>query len=125
MTGADEGRFVAIQRRYGEARERERAFRDDVLSKKYGRSDPPGAWLTRTERRRLDSFHRAHARLADAMTALLARVSQRDWASGAPLHWIMTTLTYADATTTGALSVSPPPPYGHTIRDMRHFVAPL
>jgi hypothetical protein len=55
--------------------------------------------------------------------ALLDELGGRDWRRGASVPWIMTEPTYADAVTTGPLSVVPHPPYGYTARKVEQFAA--
>jgi hypothetical protein len=54
---------------------------------------------------------------------LLDQIGRRAWRRGAPVHWIMTELSGADAETMGPPSVVPPRPYGYTTREMEHFAA--
>lgn len=121
----DQQRFERAQQRYRDAIERRDAFRYGVLLRKYGRLDPSRAWMTRGEIDRLDRFRRAEDRAGDALFAVLDRVSLRGWRSGPPFAWVMTELSWTDATTADALSVVPPCGYGSTPRDMELFAAPI
>lgn len=120
----DRQRFESAQRRYREAEERRETFRRAMLAK-YGRLDPPRAWMTRGEIDRLERIRRAEDRAGDALFAVLDRVSPRGWRSGPPFAWVMTELSWEDAATSGALSAVPPCGYGARPRDMERFAAPL
>lgn len=121
----NEEKFDAIKRRYANAKAREDAYRLDVLLRKYGQCRPPISWLTRGENKRIETFRRSQDRAIESMMTLLARVSDRNWYSGSPCHWIMRELTYSDAITSDALSIIPPPAYGYREQDARRFAEAL
>jgi hypothetical protein len=77
------------------------------------------------ERKRLDAMRERINRLADKLFAIIDADSGRDWHSGVPWHWIVTSLSYDDMTTRGQLAVVPPPAYGYTDRDMQIFAQPV
>lgn len=113
-------RFDGIRRLWSAVQERRQTFSRDMQSR-YGAYDPPRAWMTRTEIKRLDSILTADSKRTDQMCALLDDISPRDWRSGVPSHWLMSDLTFEDATTRGALSVVPPCAYGMRPADMEGF----
>jgi hypothetical protein len=67
------------------------------------------------ERKRLERLQRAADRAQEAFTSYLCTIApaERDWYRGVPLHWLIDSLTYADAVTRDALSVVPPAAYGY------------
>lgn len=116
-------KFDAIQAAYVKVQERRSTFADAIY-RKYQWSIP--TWqLTRAERDKKDKIDAAESKCLDRMSALLADISPRSWSASVPYHWLCTGLTYADAITTGQLSVMPPVPYGHTAYDVERFAAPL
>lgn len=118
-------RFEAARRRYLDVRRDRERFQLDVLVVKYGRMEPQLSWLTRGEVARLDVLRRRENRVSDAMFALLDEYGGRNWRSLVPYTWVMSELSWEDATTTGQLSVVPPPGYGSTVVDMKRFAAPV
>jgi hypothetical protein len=121
MSARDRARFEAIRARWVKSCDAERAYRMDVLLRRYGKMDPPSYWPNATERRRLDTFRRAQDRASDAMFELLDRIGGRYWRSLVPHWWVMEDLSYEDATTRGALSVVPPCGYGARPSDVERF----
>lgn len=121
MTNSEK-RFESIRAAYRKVAERRETFRS-ALREKYGESCPPLPWQTRTERNKADAIQAADMKATERMCSLLDEISPRDWRSGVPAHWLMTDLTFADATTRGALSVVPPCAYGHSAADMRAFAS--
>jgi len=117
-------RFAAIQRRYAVVQERE-ATLEGCFLRKYGTCRPSSAWITRGEQDKIDAIGRAADREINAMFALLDEVSPRHWRSGAPFHWVMTSLTWDDAITGERLSVVPPAAYGYSTRDAEAFASAL
>lgn len=122
-TKTDEGRFHEIRRRWLEKVEREETYRMDVLYAKYRSRMPERSWMTKGELDRIERMRTAQDRESDKMFGLLDRIGGRDWRSHAPHHWVMRELTFADATTTGALSIVPPPSYGCTEQRMLVFAS--
>lgn len=125
MSASPRDRFESARRRYLDVRQAREDFRLDVLITKYGRMDPPLSWLTRTEINRLDALRRRENRVSDAMFRLLDEFGGRSWRSLVPYWWVMGDLSWEDATTTGELSVVPPPGYGATVADMERLAAPV
>ena len=120
-TNSDETLFTRLQAQYAQLQDREQAYRSDVLWAKYRQFRPSSSSLTRTERAKLEGFRRQEDRLLDRMCSLLDRIGGRNFRSGAPAHWLMTDLSFADAVTTGAMSVVPPSPYGYSDRETAVF----
>jgi hypothetical protein len=118
MTNRD--RFNKLQAQIRDLDRQQNELRID-LRVKY--SDP--CYASKTERKRLEQFSARIDRLAGKVFTILDTDSPRDWRSGAPWHWILTTLTYDDAITRGQLAIVPPPAYGYTDRDMQRFAMPL
>ena len=119
-----EQKFHSIRARAVKARERLEAH-EDTLRRKYGQARVPSAWMTRTEDAKREALSAAQSKAWDAMFALLADISPRSWSAGVAAWWVVEELTYADATTTGALSVVPKPGYGTTPREVERFAEAL
>lgn len=119
-----EARFHALQERWRIAEEKREAFRYRLFDK-YRSFTVYDHEMTKAERTKRESLQRAADKIGEALLTLLDEVSPRRWRSGAPYHWIMEHLTWADAITAGPLSVIPPPAYGMVPSDMRRFAAAL
>lgn len=117
-----ERQFEQIRAAYARVQVRRDTFRSAMLSK-YGRHDPSDAWMTRGEKLKRELIKVASDRAIDRMCDLLDVIGCRDWRTGVPAHWLVESLTYADAVTTGALSVVPPLAYGGSAARMRVFCA--
>lgn len=117
----DEQRFNAIRARWVASRDKEHAYRFDVLLRKYAMAYPPSSWLTRGEIAHLDRFRRAQDRESTKFFVLLDRISPRNWHEFVPHAWVMEHLTWADAVTRGALSIVPPAGYGSRRSDVEAF----
>jgi hypothetical protein len=120
-TAKDQRAFDRARARYLDAQSREDTYRLEVILRKYGSLRPSVSWLNRTETAKLETFARARDRAGEALLAVLDRVGCRQWRSGVPYHWIMSNLSWDDATTRDALSVVPPCAYGSSARDMERF----
>lgn len=119
-----EKKFESLRRRHVRSAEREQEFRAGLL-RKYGTLTPPGAWLTRTEEARLDSFDRVQCAVADEFFNLLDVISPRRWRTGVAMWWIIERLSYADAITSGPLSELPQAGYGSSQREVERFADAL
>ncbi len=117
----DREHFERIRARYLAAKQREDAYRLEVLLPKYGQMRPQRGWLTRTELKKLETVRRAQDREYDRFFLLLDRIAGRDFRNGVPWVWVMENLTYEDAITKGQLSVVPPVYYGGTERGAEEF----
>lgn len=119
-TSATATRFAQLQARWQDADLAARLLRNELdrryQSHRYAKSG---------ERKKLESLERAGRKHSDRFLGLLASISPRDWTSGVPVVWLRDGLTYADAVTTGALSVVPPPSWGSTVRDSEMFAMPI
>jgi len=106
-------KFDKARARYLAADEALDAFKND-LTRHYGKYQ--NSWLTRTQQKKLEALDERRDKASDAMFALIAESSPRDWRSGVPLHWIVTELSYEDTfrPLNEPLSVTPPLAYGHT-----------
>src|SRR6185312_13336491 len=116
----DAKRFFSLRQRYLLA-EREKDNHDRAMSQKYGRSDVPRAWMTNIENKTSERLSARLHKIEDLFLGLLLAISPRSWSSGAPLHWIMTDLTYDDAITRGPLSVIPPCAFASSAADLKRF----
>lgn len=91
------------------------------LKYKYGE-----AWQAPSGKRdRLDSLRNRESAAADAIFTWLDGNSPRQWRTGVPSQWVCDSLSYADATTVGRLSVVPPPAYGSLPMDSLRFAQPV
>jgi hypothetical protein len=124
-TAADKRRFETAQARYRAAYDARETFRLEVLARKYGTRTPSESWLLKGERDKLERYQSAMDRASDALFSVLDTVAPRHWRSTVPHHWIMTELVWADAVTEDELSVTPPPAYGASTRDVACFAAAL
>ena len=114
--------WEALRERWAVAAEAVVAERD-LLCSRYG---PQGwRWAKAAERKRLEALERREEKAKNTALRWLEQHSPRCWEHGVPLVWIRTSLDFLDARTEGALSVTPPPAYGHTEREMEAFAAPL
>jgi hypothetical protein len=77
------------------------------------------------ERKRLGAIDARIKRLSDKLFAIIDAEAGRDWHSGAPWHWIVTSLSYDDMITRGQLAIVPPPAFGYNERDMQQFALPV
>lgn len=118
-------KFESAQARYRAAHEARETYRFDVLFRKYGPRTPSESWMLKGERAKLERYQAAMDRASDSLFAVLESSSPRAWGSTVPHHWIMSELTWQDVVTDGALSVTPPPAYGYTQRDVARFAAAL
>jgi hypothetical protein len=114
--GAD--RWSALQDRYRAAAAAERELRSR-LQARYGCA----AYAPRAARVKLKVAERRERRAHDACFAWLSRFSTRDWNCGVPFAWVCSELTFADAITSGPLSVEPPLAYGTTRRRQEQALA--
>lgn len=113
-------KFEALQSRAREARDAHRHYAAGVL-RRYG-----ATWYAPlATRRRLDVIQRASARRDATLYRWLATYSPRDWTRGCPVSYVLDTLTYDDALTSGALAIVPPPAWGGTEEDARRFAEPV
>lgn len=112
-----EERYHALQARAQETAKARQTYRI-LLDVKYGGHV---GYAARKETRELERLERAERGAFDRFFAYLEAVSPRDWASGVPTHWLRDSLSWADATTRGPLSVTPPPAYGYGEADARRF----
>lgn len=104
-----EAEWLKLQARYLAAFGAQEALKV-ALDRKY--SD--AMFARRTERARLETLRERTYKAEQACCAWLYEHSPRRWSTGCPVHWICSRLTYADALTTGPLSVVPPLAYGQT-----------
>lgn len=81
--------------------------------------------FTAAQQKKQLSLRRRSEKVSDAFYELLDTISPRQWRSGVSYHWVLNQLTYADATTTGALSVMPQAAYGATESQMRELMRPV
>lgn len=72
-----------------------------------------------------EKLKRAAGRAEQSFFKFLKTIQKRDFSVGVPAWWIRDVLTYEDATTTGALSVVPPPAYGYTELSVQQFAGAL
>lgn len=77
------------------------------------------------ERKRLDALRDREGHAVDAIMAWLDNHSPRDWRRGVPCHYVCGALTYADAVTSGPLSVVPPVAFGCYQSDAVRFAQPV
>lgn len=115
-------RFEALQARWRKAREKASELRYKLESA-YG-------WMyfvhaPKGKRDRLDLARAAEDKAQDAIFTWLDQNSPRDWRRGVPCNWVCDSLTYADAITSGQLSVTPPVAYGGDITDSLRFARPV
>ncbi len=89
------------------------------LDVKYGNGN--SCWAGRGEQTKLAMLKTRADKASGAFFASLLTIQGRDWASGIPCYWIIESLTFADATTTGQLSVVPPAAWGFTDQDSKRF----
>lgn len=115
-----ESRFSALQERFRKAADAASNLRF-ALNYKYGEVYN----AKRSERDKLDKLRERESKAADAIFAWLEANSPRNWRHGCPYYWICTELTYADAVTSGALSVVPPVCYGGSPQDSIRFARPV
>ena len=103
------------------------AKRDELrgeLARKYG-PNFSDSWLTAGERKKLDALRERADKASDAFFDFLDTISPRSWRSGVSFFWVLTKLTYADATTRGELSVPPLGGWGATPSFLREFARPV
>jgi hypothetical protein len=97
------------------------------LKAKYAWS--PTAYLTArtsTEGTREARLYKAQRAASDACYEWLkAYAAPREWGSGVPADWLYGSLTYADATTHGQMSVTPPAAYGASQSQAKAFAEPI
>jgi hypothetical protein len=122
---ADKRKFETARRQYLAAKEAESTYRLETLLRKYGSARPSESWITRGEREKIQGYRSRQDRASASMMTLLERLSPRDWDSTVPQWWIMETLSWEDATTSGQMSVTPPPAYGYIGADSARFAAPV
>ena len=67
----------------------------------------------------------AESRACERFIVHLENLSARSWRQGFPVGWLMRELSYADATTTGAMSTVAPPAYGYSTRDAEGFAGAI
>lgn len=120
---SNEEKFEAIRRRYLALEAKKEEFRDKI-GQRYGYSFDR-SWLSVTERTKLQSFHDRLDKISDDFYALLDEISPRSWRDGIASYWVVTELTYSDATTRGELSTMPTGGYGASAQFLRDFVRPL
>ena len=120
----DRARFERIRARYLAVEDRRTALEASFL-RHYRKHAPFDHELLTSERQRRDAIRVAGDKVGDAMFALLDRISPRPWRTGVPYTWIMLHLTWDDATTAGALTVTPPPAWGASHNDVARFAAPV
>lgn len=111
---AEDTKFHALRKRYLDAEAKRDAF-DMTLQRKYT-SQWEKTWLSAKERHELERLNRAVDKAGDRFFDHLQAISPRNWRSGAPVHWLYTSLSYEDAVRPldDRLSVTPPLSYGAT-----------
>ena len=97
------------------ATDRARLDLDIQLHVKYG----PGfrhEWASKTEQKKLEQLRDRLDRIGNKMSAILDKVSPRNWGYGVPAHWVYSSLSWEDAIRPlgEPLSVTPPLAYGST-----------
>lgn len=119
-TNAAAERFMKLQTNAQEADAKVMELRNE-LNRRYQHHwyAPAG------QRKQLERLEAAASRHSDKFHAYLTSLSPRSWDSGVPASWVRDCLTYADAVTTGALSVVPPPAWGYDVRQMEEFARPV
>jgi hypothetical protein len=106
-------RFIKLDRSYSEKRY--------ALSRKYGSvNDAPYG-----KRDALSAHQKRMDAVGDQFFALLDEISPRNWRVGVSYYWVLLHLTYADATTGGALSVRPDPGWGTCEATLRELMRPV
>lgn len=116
MTRPVESQWLTLQARYAAASDALTTYRM-ALTGGYG----DYRYAKRSELARLEKLSQRCDRCSNAIFGWLAEHSPRQWLAGVPAWWICTKLTYADALTSGALSVMPPVPYGGTPASVAAF----
>lgn len=112
-------RFDELQAKYRAAHEAYWNFHRSLKSK-YGET-----WRAPSSmEKKLKSAENREYKSWQAVMVWLERFSPRQW-TGIPVHWICSSLTYADATTTGQMAVIPPPAYGYSPDDSIRFARPV
>ena len=109
-------RFNALQRAAQQSAEVARHYAID-LEVKYSRPE----WAKRSERNRLEQLRARANRHQNRLYEFLATFATRDFTSGVPCHWVVSSLTYDDATTAGPMVATPPPAWGYTAYDAQQF----
>jgi hypothetical protein len=116
--------FEAIRARYLKVEARREKWRYDMFQK-YRTFTLYDHMLLASERKAREAISAADDKASDAMYALLDEVSPRQWRSGVPQSWVMSSLTWEDATTAGRMSVTPPCAWGSSPSDAVRFAAPV
>lgn len=114
-------KFERLQARWQSADERMHAYAYE-LRRQYG--DARGyCWnVPRGKEERRARLDRAESVACERFILFLEHLNPaRSWRQGFPVGWLMSSLTWDDATTTEAMSVTPPPAYGYTTRDAEAF----
>jgi hypothetical protein len=111
-------RWEYMQERWRKAIEAARTLQFDL---KYHYGETYSA--PRAKREKLDRLWAREASASDAIFAWLDANSPRQWRTGVPAYWICGDLSFADALTSGHLSVIPPVCYGSFPSDSIRFAA--
>lgn len=115
-------RFEALQARWRAAHDKQHDLRFKL---RYAYGDTYYIHAPKAKRDRADRASKAADFVQDAIFAWLDANSPRSWRTGVPCYWVCESLTYADAITTGQLSVTPPVAYGGLPSDSIRFAAAL
>jgi hypothetical protein len=115
-----EQRFNDLQQKWRAASEADRVYRIDLAVRYSAVNYAPSA-----KRRKSDQLNRAESRARERFYTFLHTISPRDWSASVPCAWVCHQLTFADAITSGHLSIVPYPAYGYTEHDTRAFARPV
>lgn len=112
--------FTTLQRAWTERADTLRALRAEAERRYQDVTYAPSR-----VRQHIDRAERAERKAQNKFCDYLEAISPRDWRSGVPITYLRERLTFADATTAGALSTVPPPAWGYTDHEARAFAAPV